>query len=416
MFRRYLISLTAVLLTTPFTAAQILPSGTPTSSAPATLNAGEKQFDAVVQRFESLLKNCTRFTVDVTSRWTSRGGAQQAAGTNLFHIVSQTRGKLLIEAGSKETGPAQFICASDGRTVTRLYRPAKLYSQQPVSNLYKELEGDPMTVQMLGESGIDFLIRPDFRAHLVAQIRSLKDLGIETDGANKVHHFRLILADNRVLDTWFLVGDKPLLAKLVRTVSIPIDAQRTFQLTTTNVFKWEIDGPVPDSTFAVQIPADAKKVSDLFAALRNGDVAQLVGKMAPDFQLTDLQGKTVRLSDYRGRAPVVLIFWATWCAPSTESMPSLNDFLQIARRVGVAVFAINLGEPADKVRRFTAARGYQGTVLLDPKTQTLNTFRIGSIPVTILIGKDGKVNSYFLGSSPEVRSRIRQATQAMVGK
>ena len=201
---------------------------------------------------------------------------------------------------------------------------------------------------------------------------------------------------------------------MVRTVTIPIDAQGTFQLTTTNRFQWEIGGLLPDSTFTINIPADAKKVNDLYAALLNGDVGQLVGKAAPDFELNDLRRRRVRLSAYKGKLPVVLIFWATWCAPSTRDMPALNDFVEIARKVGVAVFAINLGEQAETVQSFVAARGYQGNVLLDPEKETLSAFRISSIPVTILIAKDGTIQSYFLGSSPEVRTQIRQATEALV--
>lgn len=420
--RRWSYALIVVFLSSVVSQAQgVKPAGQLVPPS-LKLNNDEKLFDSVAAKFETLAKNCKRFTVAVTSNWTSTDGTRTTKGTNLFRVVSQVNGRILIEAGSKETGPAQFICASDGRTLTRLHRSTGLYTQQPVVNLYQQLPNDPMTEQVLSQSSVDFLIRPDFRANLIDQIAGVRKVGVETVDGKEAIHFQLKLKDDsqraksdRRIDAWFLTGDRPLLIRMVNYLVIPIVGRPPFQLTTDNHFQWEIGDALSDDVFAINLPQGARKVTDLLSALRDGDVSQLVGKPAPNFALSDMNGQAIQLQDRLGKSPVVLIFWASWCAPSTNSMASLNQFVDEARSVGVQVYAINLGEKREVVEKSVRDRQYKGTVLLDPDTTTLKSYKIGSIPLTVLIDKEGNVASYFLGSTPQVRTEIRQALKKMVG-
>ncbi len=383
--------------------------------APAVkLSEAEKQFDEIVRGFEKRLTDSGAFTADVVSQWQATGSGKDVQGTNVFHVAVQAGGKLRLEAGSHEAGVAQFICVSDGRSITRLLKSANLYSQHDAGSTLDELQHDAMTLQTVNGSGVDFLVRPQFRAQLIAQITGVVDVGPEKLGNVNTRHFRLNMVDKRVFDLWFTVGNEPVLTKLVTTTTIPIDDQKTFQLTTSGTFQWKIGVSHPEGTFTLAIPAGARRVNDLLAALQEGDIEQLLGQPAPPLELASLQGTPLKLADLLGKKVVVLIFWASWCAPSTEVMPTLNEFVATVEKRGVAVLAVNLGEDQNTVQSAIAEKGYRGTVLLDPTADSLKAYRINAIPVTILIGKDGTVQAYHSGSGPEVRQRIRAQLEALI--
>lgn len=89
------------------------------------------------------------------------------------------------------------------------------------------------------------------------------------------------------------------------------------------------------------------------------------GMAAPDFALPDLQGRQHTLSAQRGRV-VVLNFWATWCPPCVEEMPSLDGLHKALATEGLVVMGISVDEDASALRRFVQERGLTLTVLQDP--------------------------------------------------
>ncbi|MHB0957864.1 MAG: redoxin domain-containing protein [Pirellulaceae bacterium] len=414
--RRYLMLSATLLavLTTGLAWGQADTAPTQVAAPVVQLSPAERDFDEIVRGFEKRLTEAGSFTVDVVSQWEATGSGTDAKGTNIFHVAVQAGGKLRVEAGSAEAGESQFVCVSDGRGITRLLRSANLYSQHDAATSLDELQHDNMTLQTLAGSGVEFLVRPQFRAQLIAQIRSVEDVGREMLGTADSRHFRLVLLDNRVFDLWFTTGEQPVLTRLVTTTSLPIDGERTFRFTTTGSFRWQAGVQHAEGTFAVEIPAGARRVHDLLAALQEGDISQLLGQPAPVLQLANLQGTQVSLASQLGKYVVVLIFWARWCAPSTDRMGSLNEFVTSCEKAGAAVYAINLGEDRDTVSRTVTEKGFEGTVLLDPQAQAVQAYRIGAIPLTVLIGKDGTVQAYQAGSSDQVRERIRADAAALI--
>lgn len=128
-----------------------------------------------------------------------------------------------------------------------------------------------------------------------------------------------------------------------------------------------------------------------------------LGVTAPDIQLEDLQGQTVRLYDFRGKV-VVLNFWASWCGPCKNEMPDLD---QIAAELGVDDFgvllAVNLtnsgGESESKARRYIQDNRFSMRVLLDKDGKAADTYSIGSIPTTFIIDQEGKIYTYMVGTT-----------------
>ncbi|KKM11481.1 hypothetical protein SY88_08465 [Clostridiales bacterium PH28_bin88] len=135
------------------------------------------------------------------------------------------------------------------------------------------------------------------------------------------------------------------------------------------------------------------------AATRPEEARPLVGYPAPDFTLTDLEGKTVRLSDLRGQ-PVYLNFWATWCPPCREEMP---DIQQVYTEKGqqVRFLAINLTgteKTVQGVREFLSAGGYTFPVLLDKDNAVSEQYQVRAIPTSIFIDAAGVIRYRYAGA------------------
>jgi thiol-disulfide isomerase/thioredoxin len=137
--------------------------------------------------------------------------------------------------------------------------------------------------------------------------------------------------------------------------------------------------PVDRSSGPAPLPAGA--VPDGFKAI---DPPLQVGDLA--FQ--DADGKTVKISDFRGR-PVILNIWAKWCAPCVIELPMLNQLQAKGGTLAVVAVAVDEPDPV-KVRGFLINRGLTAlTPYLDPKNVFAKALNTHTIPVSLLIDKDG---------------------------
>jgi thiol-disulfide isomerase/thioredoxin len=130
---------------------------------------------------------------------------------------------------------------------------------------------------------------------------------------------------------------------------------------------------------------------------------------AQPLELADLEGKPHRLDDYRGKV-VLVNFWATWCAPCREEMPSIERLRQALEGKPFVVLAVNVGEGARIAGDFmqTIPNGF--TVLLDRDGRTAKSWGARILPATYVIGPEGEIQIKHFGAidwaSPESRKRI----------
>jgi len=111
----------------------------------------------------------------------------------------------------------------------------------------------------------------------------------------------------------------------------------------------------------------------------------------PDFSLVDLSGKRVALTEFRGQF-VLLNFWATWCPPCLEEMPSMDLLYQRLRDRGFVVIAISSDkEGAPVVGSFVDKLGTSFPILLDPDGQVSRAYGAKNLPVSFLLDRDGRV-------------------------
>lgn len=128
-----------------------------------------------------------------------------------------------------------------------------------------------------------------------------------------------------------------------------------------------------------------------------------VGKLAPDFEISDYAGERHRLSDFRGKAVYVNI-WATWCGPCQVELPDMAD-LQGRFKNNLAIITVNRREPVDRARSFfeELARNDGGTGVsfavngMDPDDTLYGEYRGLGMPVSFFISPDGVITRVYNG-------------------
>jgi cytochrome c-type biogenesis protein len=147
---------------------------------------------------------------------------------------------------------------------------------------------------------------------------------------------------------------------------------------------------------AVTTPFDSHFESNIPTPAPHGPVQ--VGKPAPDFILTDVDGRYYSLSALKGK-PLLINFWATWCVPCRDELPLIRDEYRAHHAEGLEVVAINFGnESPDTVRRFWKSMNLEPPPVLDPYGKASEAYGVAlsssGLPVSVLVARDGTVSSY----------------------
>jgi thiol-disulfide isomerase/thioredoxin len=135
------------------------------------------------------------------------------------------------------------------------------------------------------------------------------------------------------------------------------------------------------------------------AALPQASAASLVkwsGGKTPPLELADSDGRTRNLSEWRGKT-IVVNFWATWCEPCRDEMPSLE---RLRKRMGGSRFdvvAVNVGESPERVARFTREFPVTFPILYDREREAALRWKVRGYPTSYVIGPDGRIRYYFVG-------------------
>jgi thiol-disulfide isomerase/thioredoxin len=126
------------------------------------------------------------------------------------------------------------------------------------------------------------------------------------------------------------------------------------------------------------------------AAAAETSLKPWAGKQTPALARADLAGNIVDLRDLRGRV-VLVNFWATWCEPCREEMPSIERLRAKLAGRPFAVLTVNYGESVAKINAFLAKQGISLPVLLDPEKEAAGEWRAGGLPMTFLVDAEGQV-------------------------
>jgi peroxiredoxin len=135
----------------------------------------------------------------------------------------------------------------------------------------------------------------------------------------------------------------------------------------------------------------------MFACTRTAEHKIIgVGDRAPEVRLQSVDGKTMSLADYRGKV-VLVHFWATWCPPCVEEIPTLERFYQQVVGTDIEVLAVSVDDSADVLKSFLDKNKVHFPVLRDPGGTVAGSYGTLKFPETYIIGRDGMVRYKVIG-------------------
>jgi cytochrome c biogenesis protein CcmG/thiol:disulfide interchange protein DsbE len=169
----------------------------------------------------------------------------------------------------------------------------------------------------------------------------------------------------------------------------------------------------PNTSSRVYVIGIAMTLAALFYILADTLTEKIVnqGDTAAAFSITTDQGKAISIKDYPGKV-LVLNFWASWCKPCVDEMPSLNEFAKRMGPEGVTVLGISVDHDEAKYKKFLKDANISFQTFRDDKANIPAAYGTYKYPETYIIDKQGKVVEKIIGEefwlNPNVITRIRR--------
>jgi peroxiredoxin/outer membrane lipoprotein-sorting protein len=201
-------------------------------------------------------------------------------------------------------------------------------------------------------------------------------------------------------------GSEPLLEMMKGQTA---DKAPTSMTTTEEYKNIKVDAAIADKEFVISVPA-GQKVLEMPAMPSESSAPPLpVGSPAPEFTLTGLDGKSLKLSNLRGKV-VLIDFWATWCPPCRKGLPETQKIHDEFSSKGLSVLAVSSEDKAT-VSEFVKKNSYHFPAYLDPNSRANDAYKVEAIPTVVIIDKEGKLAAYMVGlQAPErIREELKKA-------
>lgn len=165
-----------------------------------------------------------------------------------------------------------------------------------------------------------------------------------------------------------------------------------------------------------------KKIAFLFVGilLSLSAVAQEDGgvKKLPSVQLKDMNGKAVNTAELGLKGPIVISFWATWCAPCKRELNTVHElYADWQAETGVTVIAVSIDDEKTKaqVPVYVNGKGWEYLVLMDPNGDFKRAMGVNNVPHTFLVNTDGTIvyshNSYAPGDEEKLYAEIQKVAK-----
>ncbi|MBV1906704.1 MAG: TlpA family protein disulfide reductase [Pseudomonadales bacterium] len=134
---------------------------------------------------------------------------------------------------------------------------------------------------------------------------------------------------------------------------------------------------------------------------------------APDFTLKNLEGKNLRLQEFRGQV-VLLNFWASWCGPCRQEMPLLDRIHQRYEDAGFSVVAVNVEGEKAPAQALAKETGVSFPVLIDTDQKVSEQYNLEAMPSSVLIDRDGVIRYIHRGYQPGDESHYLKVVKQLI--
>jgi len=372
------------------------PPGTRPSAGAAASVQARRAVAAVVERYRTLRGYELQGYAE-SRFWSSQG--QQVNGSSMRFVVSRPS-RCASDVHNNEM-TTRFV--SDGDSVWTAVRELGQYVVQPLSKV--RAESDSVSFARQFDPAGEY-------ARLLEGVRDVRSMGRDTvhtkAGVVTCERYALTSSESGPPGSNLTVHPRVLwvdpATHMVLLDSIRVDQKHPQMGDVNSVTVTRMIVARPDPAFAADAfrfrpDPDLRRVRRFMRT--SAAHAAFEGQPARDFTLDVLgRDKPVKLSDYRGKV-VVLDFWATWCGPCRGWLPIVAKVQKDYASRGLQVFAVNLREPEAKVRDYLTKQKIDVQVLMDRSGSVGDDYRAESIPLTVVIGRDGRVVRVLLGLHQE---------------
>jgi thiol-disulfide isomerase/thioredoxin len=153
----------------------------------------------------------------------------------------------------------------------------------------------------------------------------------------------------------------------------------------------------------------------LLTPIVGSSAGRLISQPAPDFALRSFGGENVRLSEHLGEV-VLINFWATWCGPCRQEMPLLDGIYAKYHRAGLVLFSVNIDEEQERAVEMARTLGVSYPVLFDSRKEVSRSYDVGTMPLTVLVDREGVVRYVSEGYKPGYELRYTERLRELLNE
>jgi len=362
--------------------------------------------DKALRAMSEQLIRCKSFRVDVDIVVTVNSQSDSGGDSASYRVGMERPNRFAAWLTSGQG--ATLVC--DGKDLFIYWDRMAAYTVEPAPETISELYlYDKMGVGFL----LHMLVVSDLHADLMEGVRQIRYLGLEEidgDSWSRLHGTQYDME----WDMWVQAGEQA----VIRKVSLDLaklwsdDGYRGG--VTATFHDWGIDRDLPAAAFTFVPPEGTVQVDSFYEKDDEPNPAdELLGKPAPEFKLPLLSGGTVDLAKLKGKV-VILNFWATWHRPCRKGVPALAELAKQYGSKGLLVYAVNLREKPEKIRKFLAAQKLELPVALDEDATVADRYKVSSIPQTVLIDAQGVVQAVHVGYYSGVKRKLVEQLEALL--
>jgi peroxiredoxin len=333
-------------------------------------------------------------------------GAFLPVASAKIELAISLEGKSLLKMAP--VGGEEYWIISDGKKTWSYLPGKKQYMVEELASLSSEGDGEEQQGEgdegdtLIGQYAHKAVAKVSEFLKQAQQIGSVKTASLKFE-KEKVNWPVVQIADkpdehgNRVIAELTMPPDKPVLGRLA-WMEIRTKDGKTITIRTNLQFaSFSAGEPVPDEVFAFEPPKKAKQVEDMEFPGQSGSA--LVNHPSPDFEEKTIEGERVRLKDLRGKV-VMLNFWASWCPPCRDELPTVAKLYGEFKDKGLAVYGVN-DEDRGTAKKYLEKASLALPTLDDSSQKTHGLYHVTSIPTVFLIDENGKVVKRLRGGHSE---------------